>query len=208
MPMQLPFSVEQFFDVFRRYNETLWPEPVILSGLAVAAAILAVGRLRWSSVAVSAILALLWAWLAIAYHLAFFTAINPLAYGFAAVAIAGAGIFLWQGVLRRNLQFRWPGCGRGTVGAALVVFALIVYPAWSWHAGHRYPAAPTFGLPCPTTIFTIGLLAFADLPSRRIAMIVPILWCFVGVQAAFLLGVPQDLGLVVAGVAGIILLDR
>lgn len=31
------------------------------------------------------------------------------------------------------------------------------------------------------------------------------LWCFVGTQAAFLLGVPQDLGLGVAGVFGGIL---
>lgn len=206
--MQLPFSVDQFFGVFRQYNETLWPAPVFLTGMALAAVALALVPFRWSGVFVSAILALLWAWLAVAYHLAFFAAINPLAYGFAAVSMMGSALFLWRGAVRRNLMFRWPGGVRGIVGVSLIVFALIVYPAWAWYGGHRYPAVPTFGLPCPTTIFTIGMLALADAPSRKIVLIVPILWCFVGSQAAFLLGVPQDLGLVAAGLVGIILLDR
>jgi hypothetical protein len=30
-------------------------------------------------------------------------------------------------------------------------------------------------------------------------MIVPVLWCFIGAQAAFLLGVQPDLGLIAAG---------
>lgn len=67
---------------------------------------------------------------------------------------------------------------------------------------------PTFGLPCPTTVFTIGLLAFLKRPYPRSVFIVPILWCLVGFQAAFLLGVPQVLGLLVAGVIGAILLAR
>ena len=61
---------------------------------------------------------------------------------------------------------------------------------------------PTFGLPCPTTIFTIGLLCFAVPPTPRSPLIVPLLWCLVGAQAAFLLGVQPDLGLIAAGVVG------
>jgi hypothetical protein len=34
-------------------------------------------------------------------------------------------------------------------------------------------------------------------------MIVPVLWCVVGVQAAFLLGVPQDLALGAAAPVGL-----
>jgi Family of unknown function (DUF6064) len=72
----------------------------------------------------------------------------------------------------------------------------------------HYPALPTFGLPCPTTLFTLGLFAFATPPYPRVALIVPVLWCLVGAQAAFLFGVHADLGLVVAGVFGIVLLGR
>lgn len=35
--MKLPFTVEQFFGIFRDYNETVWPAQVVLLGLALAA---------------------------------------------------------------------------------------------------------------------------------------------------------------------------
>jgi hypothetical protein len=93
-------------------------------------------------------------------------------------------------------------------GLLLVVFALAIYPAWSVYAGHAYPELPTFGLPCPTTIYTIGLLAFLVRPYPRTPLVVPVVWSFIGGQAAFLLSVPQDLGLVVAGLVGLVLLMR
>jgi hypothetical protein len=206
--MQLPFSVEQFFGVFRDYNTTLWPAQVFLVGLALMAIALLFFPRRWSGVAVSAILTFFWAWLGLAYHLAFFTAINPLAYGFSAVSLAGAALFFWQGVVCRRLEFRWARSARAAAGLVLIAFALVVYPAWSMVAGHSYPAMPTFGVPCPTTIFTIGLLCFVVAPYPRSPLVVPVLWCLVGVQAVFLLDVPPDSGLIAAGVAGVVLLTR
>jgi hypothetical protein len=58
----------------------------------------------------------LWAWLAIAYHLVFFTRINSLAYVFSGVSLVGGLTFLWQGVVRRRLEFAWVGGGRASVG--------------------------------------------------------------------------------------------
>ena len=206
--MKLPFTAEQFFGVFRAYNEALWPAQMFLLALALVAVALIVLRHRWAGIGVSAILAFLWAWLAVAYHLAFFASINPLAGVFAVVSIAGALVFLWQGVVRRRLEFRLSRSARTFAGISLVLFALVVYPAWSAWAGHRYPAMPTFGLPCPTTLFTIGVLAFLAVPHPRSPFVVPVLWCLVGSQAAFLLGVTQDLGLLVAAAVGIVLMAR
>ena len=204
--MQLPFTTEEFFGVFREYNEALWPAQVLLVGLALAAIVLVLRPRRWSGICISAILAILWTWLAVAYHLAFFARINPLAYVFSGISLAGALTFLWQGVIQRRLRFAWVGGGRVFVGAVLVVFALVFYPIWSWYGGHPYPYMPTFGLPCPTTLFTIGLLAFLVPPYPRSPFIVPILWGLVGAQAAFLLGVYQDIGLMVAAAVGTVLL--
>ena len=204
--MKLPFTAEQFFGVFRTYNEALWPAQVFLLLLALVAVALIGLRRRWSGIGVSAILALLWAWLGVAYHLAFFAAINPLASVFSAFSVAGALIFFWQGVIRRRLEFQFTRSARTAAGVALVFFALVVYPAWSAWAGHRYPAMPTFGLPCPTTLFTIGILAFLVAPHPRSPLAVPVLWCLVGFQAAFLLDVPQDLGLLVAAAVGVALM--
>jgi hypothetical protein len=97
---------------------------------------------------------------------------------------------------------------RTASGVALVVFALVVYPAWSVRAGHGYPAMPTFGLPCPTTLFTIGVLALLVAPYPRSPLVVPLLWCLVGAQAAFLLGVQPDLGLLAAAAVAAFLIAR
>jgi hypothetical protein len=201
--MAIPFTVDQFYGVFRDYNNAVWPAQLVLLLLALAVVVLVLRPQPWSGVAVSAVLAFLWAWIAVAYHFTFFTRISPPAYAFAVVSLAGAAVFAWQGVIRRRLTFKWVPGWRCAAGAALIGFALLVYPIWSAVAGHRYPAVASFGLPCPTTIFTIGVLAFAQRPSQRSALVVPVLWCLVGAQAAFLLSVPPDLGLIAAVAVGI-----
>ena len=197
--MKLPFTPEQFFDVFREYNEAVWPAQVALNLLALVAIGLLVGRRPCSDRAIPAILAMLWAWTGIAYHLVFFTAINTAAYAFAAVFLAGSAAFLRAGVAGRGLVFASRNPVQRILGGMLIVFALLIYPALAEYFGHGYPAMPTFGLPCPTTIFTIGMLCFLARPFPRYVLAAPLLWSAVGSQAAFLLGVHQDLGLLVAG---------
>jgi len=201
--MALPFTVEQFYGVFRDYNAAVWPAQWFLVALALVAVGAVLKPQPWSGVVVSSILGVLWAWIALIYHLAFFARISPAAYGFAAGSAVGAVVFIWQGVIRRRLSFRWVPGLNAMAGVALIAFALVVYPVRSAYAGHPYPATPTFGLPCPTTIFTIGLLCFAVPPMPRSPLIVPLLWCLVGAQAAFLLGVQPDLGLIAAAVVGV-----
>ena len=104
--MALPFTVEQFQDVFRDYNVVVWSAQWLLGALALAAVAAALRPRPWSGVFVSASLAFLWAWIALACHAAFFACINPVAYGFAAISAAGAVVFMWQGVVRRRLAFR------------------------------------------------------------------------------------------------------
>lgn len=206
--MNIPFSRAEFYGVFSAYNTAVWPMQLLLMALGVLAVVLLIRQRKNASVGISAILTFLWAWQALAYHLAFFTAINPLAYVFAAVFMVGAAVFFWQGVVRRRLNFTQTGITNGwraRAGWSLMIFAGFIYPAWTFLTGHRYPAFPTFGLPCPSTLFTIGLLTFLVKPYPRSPFVVPVLWCFVGSQAAFVFDVTADLGLIVAGVLGLVL---
>ena len=41
--MRLPFTVEQFFDVFEAYNRAIWPAQVLAYVLGLAAIVLASG---------------------------------------------------------------------------------------------------------------------------------------------------------------------
>jgi hypothetical protein len=202
--MNMPFTVGQFFDVFARYHAAVWPAPLVLNALALLALVLVYRAPLRSARWVPAILAFLWAWMALAYHLAFFAAINPAAWVFATVFLVGAAWFVWVGVVQRRLRFEPRSDARGWAGGGLVVLALVVYPLLGAMLGHRYPAAPTFGLPCPTTIFTIGLLLLAKPPVPRSVLVVPVLWAAVGSTAAFGLGVYQDLALLVAGAAAVV----
>ena len=204
--MNLPFTANQFFDVFRQYNEAVWPAQIALTVLAIAAVGLCIWRRPRSDRLISGILGLLWAWTGIAYHLIHFTAINKAAFGFGAVFLVGSGAFLWTGVLKGQLAFTSTKTIDRVLGAILLVYALLVYPALSAMLGHPYPTLPTFGLPCPTTIFTIGMLCFLAAPFPRYILVAPLLWSAVGSQAAFLFGVYADFGLLVAGIVAVYLL--
>ena len=56
--------------------------------------------------------------------------------------------------------------------------------------------------PCSVTIFSLGLLRLAG-PMPRGLLGIPCLWSLVGGSAAFLLGVPQDWVLLLAGIAAL-----
>lgn len=202
--MNLPFTSDDFFGVFVRYNEAVWPAQLALNAIALACFVLGLrggGRAgRW----ISTLLAALWVWVAIAYHFAFFSRINPAAWVFGGVALTGGFAFLWLGTLKGALRFSPPEGWRGVAGGVLVAYALLAYPLLGYWVGHRYPGAPTFGVPCPTTIFTLGMLLFAAPPVPRLALVVPILWAALGSSAAFGLGVVEDLGLLVAGIVAVV----
>ena len=52
--MQIPFTAEQFYGVFRDYNDAVWPAQVFLVALALAATLLALGPQRASFVGAQA----------------------------------------------------------------------------------------------------------------------------------------------------------
>jgi hypothetical protein len=141
-----------------------------------------------------------WAWAGAAYHAAFFAAINPAAWSFAVSFVIESGLLVWFGLVRDDLRFTPTGSPAHIVGWTLIVYAL-VYPALVYVDGHVFPRAPTFGVPCPTTLLTIGWLFMADSPWPKLTALIPVSWAFIGGSAAMLLGVHADLMLWIAGIA-------
>jgi hypothetical protein len=197
--MQLPFTKEQFFDLFAAYNEALWPAAVTLwiASVAICALRLSVCRPgdRW----ISGLLVGHWAWSALAYHVAFFTHINPLAWLFAALFLGQAVVLLWVGVVQRRLSFAPWGNAWAPLAWGLIAYSL-AYPAINAIDHLSLSRIPTFGLPCPTTILTAGVLMLGTPRSWSLSA-VPVLWSAVGGSAAFLLGVHADLALPIVGMA-------
>jgi hypothetical protein len=202
----LPFSREAFFAVFATYNTAVWPDQLVLYGLAVAFVVLVVlDRLR-SRLAVAFGFGLLWVWTGVVYHWWHFTAINRLAWGFGALFVLQGVLFIANGIGGRRVELGRPRGWHGWIGGLLVAYSLVVYPLWGLAAGHPVREVPVLGVPCPTTIFTFGLLSWAARPIPRHLLVIPLVWAFLGSTAVFLLGVPQDVGLMVAGLLGLLLL--
>jgi hypothetical protein len=89
---------------------------------------------------------------------------------------------------------------RRFAGLGIILYALAVYPALGHFLGHRYPSAPTFGAPCPVTLFTLGFLLLAECRHTKRLMAIPMLWAALGSIAAFQFGMKEDIGLLVATV--------
>ncbi len=198
----MPFTIGQFLEVFAAYNRAVFPMQVILVSAALLAIFLAVKASKSSSKFISTILAFLWLWMGAAYHLSFFSSINPVAVLFGAFFIFEAVILFYTGVLKDELSFRFRFDTSGVLGILLILYALVVYPLLGIVFGHVYPQSPTFGLPCPTTIFTFGLLMWTDKKVPWYILPIPFLWSLIGIAAALSLGIWEDIALPLAGIIG------
>ena len=206
--MRPPFTAEQFFDVFARYHEWLWPAPLVLLAIGVALVVLALVAPRHSRIVVAGLVAL-WTWMAVMYHFAFFAFVTPMAYVFGALFLVQAGLLGWHGLHTRRLHLARPvDRASRIVGSILAAYALVGYPLLAYLLGQRYPAFPTFGLPCPTTILTFALLAWCVHPVPRTVLVIPIAWSLLGVSAALNFGVGEDLALPIAAALALAVLRR
>jgi len=196
--MRLPFTHAEFLDVFAAYNAALWPVAALLWLLTAWTLVAWMRKGQRMSRYLAALLAAHWAWSALGYHWAFFRHINPAAGLFAVLFMVQAALFVWFGVVRQKLRVRLQRSFRGAVASGLLVYGL-VYPAIGLAFGLRYPRMPVFGVPCPTTLLTAGVLLLALPGWPRLANVIPIVWTAVGGSAAFLLGVQADFALFVAG---------
>ena len=194
--MRLPFTPDQFFDVFAEYNEALWPVVVAFWLTTVGWLVTTWRNPAAHNRALTYLLGAQWAWSAVVYHLWFFSRINPAAWLFGGFFALQAVLLLWAGARQKIAYFSSSGL-MPRVGASLTIYA-IAYPFLTMAFGHRYPAVPTFGVPCPTVILTIGLFLTTRSVPRNLA-ILPILWGFIGGSAAVLLAVPTDYVLLGAG---------
>src|SRR5687768_4122196 len=92
--MGMPFSVQQFLQIFGDYNTAIWPMQFVLLGVAVGALQLALGKSHRVIRGPALLLALLWLWSGGVYHLIFFRRINPVAALFGALFLLQAGLIV------------------------------------------------------------------------------------------------------------------
>lgn len=204
----LPFTRDQFLEVFAAYNGAIWPAQVAAYLLAAIVVALLFRPGRSTDRIIVAVLAAMWLWTGIVYHALFFAKINQAALLFAAFFVVEGILLLHTGLMGR-LRFAF-GRGAATwVGVAFILYAAVVYPLIGTALGHAWPELPMFGVtPCPVTIFTFGMLLLTEAPVPRRLVVIPFLWSLVGGSAAILLDVPQDWLLLASGFVAVPLILR
>lgn len=201
--MKIPFTTQEFLEVFKNYNTAIWPLQLVFVFLAISLVVITVWKplLRGRFVFIN--LSFFWLWMAAGYHLLFFSKINKAAYLFGVM-------FLFQGVLflrygfRKQIVFKFCRTAKHIAGVSLIFYALMVYPIVGHLIGHAYPYAPTFGLPCPTTIFTFGIVLLSNKRLPFYLLIIPLVWSLIGFSAVLSLGMYEDAGLLISALLTIV----
>lgn len=204
----LPFNQHEFFDLFERYNEAIWPLQVFAYVLGVISVLATPSSQRFAGAICLSSLALLWGWTGVGYHWVFFSSINPIAPVFGAAFVSQALILAFAAI-RRPPQFSARSNVMTMAGWGLIAYAAVFYPVLNTWLGHPYPGGPSFGVtPCPLVIFTFGVLLLSSWRVSWIMFIVPCAWSVIGGSAAFLLDVVPDLAMPISAVLALVMNAR
>jgi hypothetical protein len=203
----LPFTIEQFLEIFERYHQAIWPMQIVAYVLGIGVLFFAAKQTRYSAQIISATLACLWIWMGVVYHLMYFSTINRAAIAFGILFIIQGLLWLVFGIVRPRLSFQLDTNPFAMTGLALIAYAMLIYPIIGTLLGHGYPRSPGFGVaPCPTTIFTFGVLLLTNARVPKSVLVIPLVWSLIGFVAAISLGIREDIGLLVAGLLSVGLL--
>jgi len=200
--MSIPFALEQFLELIRNYNLAIWPMQVIAYLLGIAALFLALKKTKYSSRIIAAILAFFWLWVGILCNLMYFSQIWKVFIVFGILFIIQGILFLIAGVFKSNVSFRFRLDAYSNTGSLFIIYAIAGYPILGYFFGRIYPQSLSFGLvPCPTTVFTFGMLLWADKKLPKYILIIPLIFSLSGFLA-IPLGIFEDIGLIIAGLLG------
>ncbi len=204
--MSVPFTFDEFLEMLDRFNTSWWPVHLIMYALTAAAIYFAVRRTSFSGKVVAGILVFFWIWVGAVFNLLYFSKLYPMAYLFVVLFLIEGIVLAWAGLLCKRLTFRVRADIFGFVGGILILYALAGYPLIAHFSGREYTQLLLAGMmPCPTAIFTLGVLLWSEKPIPKIVPIIPVIYALTGF-VPFMLGVVEDIGLIVAGIVTALLL--
>jgi hypothetical protein len=204
--MSLPITFKQFLEIIANYNQAVWPMQIFAYILGIAALFFTIKETKYSSKITSAILAFFWLWVGIVFSLMFVSQIMKLFIVTGVLFIIQAILFLIFGVFKANIPFRFRSDVYGVIGIIFIAYAMIGYPIIEYLMGLSHSQFLYNGLvPCPTTVFTFGLLLWMVKKLPKYILIIPFIISLNGFLA-IPLGVYEDIGMVIAGLLGTFLI--
>ena len=204
--MQTTTSFPDFLPMFESVNRDLWPLQAFTLLLGLAMAIAAIRKSRIADRFSAAALGLIWIFDGAVFHAIYFRSIYEPAGMFAVLWVVQGALFIVAGVFRPRLSFTASRDGYAAFGFLLIAYALLVYPVLGYLLRSDLAHATWFGpFPCPVAVFTIGMFLLTDDRVPKYLVIVPLLWA-VTAWVPVSWGVTEDIGLLVGGTIGMVLL--
>ena len=189
----MPFTHDEFFEIFQKYNNSIYPIQLLLVLACLICAVWLLSNNRKRTQAVFLFIAFVWLWTGIVYHILFFSQINKTAYVFGVLFIIQALFFLQLAFNKSQIVKEKLTKYNYMAGTSLILYGLLIYPAICYFSYNNLAYIITFGLPCPTTIATFGMLFLAPIKVPKYMIVIPALWSIMGFSAAFSFGIYQDL---------------
>ena len=199
--MNISLTLEQMLSVFEAYNTATWIIQIVACLLGITAVFLTVKTSAYSSRIITAILSLIWLWTGIVFCIMYWAPGFTPSYGYAALYII-QGIIFFTGILKPKLSFRFTADIYSFLGILFIVYSMVGYTLVGYFLGHIYPQSVSIILaPCPTVVFTFGILLLTDKKVPKYILIIPLLWSLCGIMPVYM-GIREDIGLIIAGVLG------
>lgn len=195
--MALPITEAQHFATVGAYNLDIWPAHAALYVLAAVVVFYAARGRRAANLGMAA----LWVWTGGIYFMRALGPMTPLGH------VLG-GLFMLQALLLLKVEFNLQRGALSSLGVALIVYAVAVYPLVAIYLGRDWPWFETLGLPAPTLMFTLGLLLRAGEEVPAYAVVLPLLLSLAGAAQGLALGSYEDLGLLAAAAGSLGLFGR
>ncbi|MEJ2617728.1 MAG: DUF6064 family protein [Ignavibacteriaceae bacterium] len=197
----MDFQLEPFLKMLGQYNNDIWPLQIIVYLVGFISVILSFKTTKYSSKIISAILSFFWLWNGIILSLFYWGQNYKPAYIFGLLFIIQGVLFIYSGIIRADITFKYHNNYISNLGAIFIFYAVIGYPVIGYFLNHTYPNSFPFGLvPCPTNVFTFGLFLWAArLPIYLI--IIPFFWALCGIVPVSV-GIYEDVGMILMGLIG------
>jgi len=199
-------TLERFLKYASAYNQELFPAQYLMLGLGLIAILLVFFRTKHSSRYISAILAFFYGWIGLQFYMVYFKEFMPIPFVFGVLFILQALIFIFEGTIRNRISFKFKTDLYGLTGALLIFYAIFGYQALEYLLERGYPEILSFGMfPCPTVIFSLGILLWTGIKFPPYILIFPLIHALSGFIPAFMIGIIEDIGLIISGLVAILL---
>ena len=201
------FSTEEFLLVLKSYNLAIWPLQIIAYVLIALVLFLLFKQTKYSVKIVILILSFFWLFNGIVFSLIFWSPSHFFGYTFGVLCIV-QGLLILYSIKDSDITIGSPDKTHTLIGLLFVFYAIIGYQLFGYFLGHIYPKFFPAGLvPCPTVIFTFGIFLMLNNKIPLQYYIIPFIIALGGFLAATN-GIYEDIGLIVSGVLGTLLILR